>query len=636
MRKKIALFTNGWSSEFLQEVGQGILSGASIADVDLFLFTSYSMRDDASANQNAEFSIFKLPDLNDFDGAIIMASTFNLKKEFEYLERELERTNIPAISLEYKLNGADYFGTDEYCGMTELVEHLIEEHSVKDVVFIGGMPDHQGSNIRLKAVKDTLSRYALTIPDSNILFGLFAANPAKKEFQKWLYANENLPDAVICANDVMAIGICDWLKEHNINVPSEIIVTGFDCLKSGQVYEPSLTTVNREWYSMGVRCIEKLLGKIAGKTDVKSEEIQAHLVCGESCCHKEDNTNVTPTLLRKATINNRIDGFSCDQHFRHMFAAMRKCNNLQELSDNLSNFFIKEGWLEGKDILVAFNPNFFHSEDWNTLKTNGYPKEMDLVCNIFEKTRQPIIRVKTNESIFAISSQKKKCGLYIFVPIRVDEVCPAYAMLSTDFSIFQKDVLYLWCRHMSQYTEQVKSNAVINQLNKRLEALSITDALTGIYNRTGCESVMYPGLEQNQLSGGQSVVMLADVDHLKYINDTFGHSDGDVAIQTTVKVLQSSLPEGFMIGRYGGDEFLIAGLVAEEIDIDHIVKRILDDAAYESRMQNLPYTLSISIGAIQLQKGEDFNILDCIQKSDQKMYKMKSIHHQENTTKRIY
>lgn len=636
MRKRIALFTNGWSSEFLQEVGQGILSGASIADADIFAFTSYSMRDDASANQNAEFSIFKLPNLEDFDGAIIMASTFNLKKEFEYLEQELERTHIPAISLEYKLKGADYFGADEYSGMVDLVEHLVSKHSVKNAVFIAGMADHQGSNIRLSAVKDTMAKYNLVLPENNILYGLFAAAPAVKELKKWLYAYENLPDAIICANDVMAIGICNWLKEQNIKVPEEVIVTGFDCLISGQTNEPTLTTVSREWYSMGVKCIEKLLEKISGKPSVASEEIHAHLVCGESCCGVQEDAQSLSKAFRKANLNTKLDGFTCDQHFRHMYVAMRKSNSLPELSDSLSNFFIKEGWIEGSDVLVAFNPNFFHSDDWNTLKTNGYPQEMDLVCNIFEKTQLPVVRVKTRESIFAISSQKKTSGIYFFVPIRVDEVCPGFAMLSNDFSIFQKDVLYLWCRHMSQYTEQVKSNSVINQLNKRLEALSITDALTGIYNRTGCESVIYPSLEQNQLTGGQSVVMIADVDHLKYINDTFGHSDGDIAIQTTVKVLQASLPDSFMIGRYGGDEFLIAGIVSDEIDLDHILKRVLDDAAYESRMQNLPYTISISIGAIQLQKGEDFNILDCIQKADQKMYKMKSIHHQENTTTRIY
>ena len=108
---------------------------------------------------------------------------------------------------------------------------------------------------------------------------------------------------------------------------------------------------------------------------------------------------------------------------------------------------------------------------------------------------------------------------------------------------------------MSQYSEQVKSNSVIDQLNRRLEALSVTDALTGIYNRAGCESVMYPALSQNQLNNGRSVFMLADVDHLKYINDTFGHAMGDIALKDTGTKLTMIFSHNDILGRISGDEF---------------------------------------------------------------------------------
>lgn len=632
MRKKIAIFTNGWSGEYLQEIGQGILAGASIADVDIFTFTSYSMRADATPNQNAEFSIFKLADLSDFDGVIALSSTFNLNLEFEYLEKEIARTNIPAISLEYKLKGADYLGSDDYSGMFNLANHLIEKHSVRNILFLGGMEDHQGSNIRLKAVKDALNAHKLSLPSENINYCLFAAVPAVDAVKNWLNEHDNkLPDAIVCANDIMAIGVCNWLGKHNISVPNDVIVTGFDCLKAGQDLEPSLTTVNREWYSMGIKAIERILAKIAGKKVPANEELPTHLICGESCGCIKTESHSPSKLLRKTDTNEKIDGFSCDQHFRHMFSAMRKASNLEALSNELSAFFIKEGWLEGDDILIAMNPNFFNSDNWNALKSDDYPKEMDLVCNIKDKTQGPVVRMAIKDIVFELPSHKESCGSYFYVPIRVDDVCPGFAVLSCDFSIFQKDVLYLWCRHMSQYTEQVKSNAVINQLNKRLQALSVTDALTGIYNRTGCESIMYPAITENQLRDGRSIFMLVDVDHLKYINDNFGHGDGDIAIKTSVKAMQSALPADFMIGRYGGDEFLIAGFTHEKVDLDLIIKKMIENAAYESRLQKLPYTVSISVGAIQLDAGEDFDVNECIKHSDQRMYKMKTIHHEENS-----
>lgn len=628
MRKKIALFTNGWSSEFLQEIGQGIVSAASIADLDIFTFVNYTMFNDDPENRTAEANIFKLPDVSTFDGAIIMANTFNIQEEIEYVHNAVLAAGIPAISLEYHLDGIDYFGTDDASGMRALTKHLIKHHKIKNAVFIGGMKEHTGSNIRLNAVKATLAEYNLELQDNNIIYGQFSAAPAVAAFEKWYANNGKLPDAIICANDIMAIGICNWLKDHQYRIPDDVIVTGFDCLNIGQEYDPPLTTVNREWYTMGIKCIEKLLAKMSGKQIMANEELATNMVCGASCGCKNDNFSVS-RLLRKSDYRFQLDGFTCDQHFRHMYIAMRKSGTAAELTQSLSDFFIKEGWLEGNNIMVAFNPRYFSSEDWSVLNTDGYPENMEVICNVSYRCCLETGITKTSDLIFAAASRSDSCGCYFFVPIRVDEYSLGFAMLSSDFTIFQKDVLYLWCRHMSQYTEQVKSNALINQLNKRLSALSVTDALTGIYNRTGCETMMYTGVEQNQANQGQSVIMIADLDRLKYINDTYGHNQGDTAIKLAVSALLKALPSGYMIGRYGGDEFLITGYPDAPVDLDALIDSIGAEAELESERNSTPYTLSISIGAIQLDKGVTADIMECIRIADAKMYKMKQEHHKK-------
>lgn len=632
MRKRIALFANGWSSEFLQEIGQSLRLVASRSNADIFAFTNYTIHAETDENRIGEFNIFKLPKLKDFDGVIIMASTFNMQIEIDYIRQQALDAGIPAISLEYELDGIDYFGTDDYAGMHALAEHLILDHKVRNIVFIAGIEDHKGSNIRLNAVKDAAASHNISIPEENIIYGNFAALTAARRFEEWLANNGLLPDAIICANDIMAMGICEWLKEHGYNVPQDVKVTGFDCLKAAQNFDPIITSVNREWLSMGTKVMEKLLCKIEGKEVSPFEEITTSLVCGESCGCNDESYYQPAKMHRKTESKKVIDGFYCDQHFRHMYRAMRKSATAEEVHDSISNFFVNEGWLEGNTVLLAMHPNFFVSEGWSSIKMEGFPDKMAIISYVHDKKIEPVTMMDTNDAIFEAANNSDTPGVYIFVPIRVDDVSLGFAVLTKGFSIFQNDILYLWCRHVSQYSEQIKSNAMISKLTKRLEALSVTDSLTGFYNRTGCDTVIYPALITNQQNNGQSVVMFADVDRLKYINDTYGHGNGDLAISLAVNAMNKSLPEGFMIGRYGGDEFLIAGCADKPIDLDALLHQIEANIHTEVAANKLPFELSVSIGAVQVSAGEPLDLNKCIKEADEKMYKIKAVHHAKVVT----
>lgn len=631
MKKKVALFANGWSREFLQELGQGMRIVAKSSNIDIFAFINYTIHSETEEIRLSEFNIFKLPDLKDFDGAIVLTSTFNMQKEIDYVHSELIRAGIPAISLEYRLDGIDYYGIDDYSGMYELTKHIVNEHGAKDLLYIGGMEDHTGSNIRLQAARDAAALRRVEIPDSNVIYGYFSAAPATEFFEKWFEArNKKLPDAIICANDIMAIGICDWLADHGYKVPGDVIVTGFDCLKIAQENTPSITTVNREWLAMGTRTMEKLIQKMNGGDTNADEEITTSLVCGESCgCGSQYYYNRLKIQRKNDPKDKPIDGFTCDQHFRHMFNATKRCQSDEEFNDSLSQFFLKEGWLEGDDVLMAFHTDFFAIDQLSDLKMKGFPKEMNVICEIHDGKSSPLQKKKTKDILFSIAENNSEPGVYTFVPLRIDDVSIGFAILSRGFSIFQNDMLYLWCRHLGQYIEQVKSNVMINRLTEKLQNLSVTDGLTGVYNRAGCESVMYPALITNQENKGQSILMLADLDHLKYINDNFGHGHGDLAICLAVNAMQKALPNDFMIGRYGGDEFLIAGCTTEKMNLNSLVSAIEEQLKEEEKSHQLPYELSASIGAIQMRKGKELDIVGSIQDVDAKMFKVKKTHHKK-------
>lgn len=623
------MFANGWGGEYLQEVGRGMARRAKEKDTDIFAFINYSSFAESEEDGNGESAIFRLPDLKDFDGAVLLANSFNLQNELEYMTEQVKNVKIPVISMESAIEGADYCYSDNYTGMYELTDHLIKEHKVKDIVFIGGLQDHEECISRYNAVRDAAAANKITIPEENVMFADWAAVSAKAKIVSWKEKHSWLPDAVICANDVMAVAVCDWFKDQGYRVPNDVIVTGFDYIKVGQDHIPTITSVTRNWENMGYECMDRLLAKIDGKRTETKIAYGTRLVCGESCgCgldkyydhHREYNMN--------RPMYNRMEALAVDSHLRHLYAAVRKAKHSDDCAYSLAGFFQKENWMEGKCFTMCLHQDFFDESsemgsDLNSMAT------MDVICSLKNGLIRPRTAMNAKDAIFREANERATPGTYLFVPIRSDDTVYGFAMMDRDFDIVADTFLYVWSRHANQTIEQVRANIILDKMTRKLAKLSITDILTGVYNRTGADQIVYPFLEENQRRGNRSFVLMADVDGLKQINDRYGHNQGDAALQIAASGLVQGLPGDFYVIRYGGDEFLAVGKDEGIYSVEELIERIEDAVKQECSNAQIPFNLSISVGGIVLKEGESFQAGNNIAEADTLMYRMKKTHHME-------
>ena len=124
MKRRIAVFASGWGDEYFREVVHGVSEAAKKENVDTFAFVNFSIRGlDALLNEG-EFNIFTLPDLEDFDGIVLLANSFNLTKETEYFAEKLKTIKVPTVCVEYELEHATSLISDNYAGMYELVQYI--------------------------------------------------------------------------------------------------------------------------------------------------------------------------------------------------------------------------------------------------------------------------------------------------------------------------------------------------------------------------------------------------------------------------------------------------------------------------------------------------------------------------------
>jgi diguanylate cyclase (GGDEF)-like protein/PAS domain S-box-containing protein len=163
------------------------------------------------------------------------------------------------------------------------------------------------------------------------------------------------------------------------------------------------------------------------------------------------------------------------------------------------------------------------------------------------------------------------------------------------------------------------------QMEESLRSLSLRDELTGLYNRRGFFTLAEQHVKiANRMAKGM-LLIFADLDDMKYINDTYGHQEGDRALSDTAAILKKTFRESDIVARFGGDEFVILSLETPESSAFSINKRLLEHLDYHNKYERRPYTLSLSIGVARYDSGNPVTLDDLLVQADGIMYEQKKI-----------
>ena len=168
-----------------------------------------------------------------------------------------------------------------------------------------------------------------------------------------------------------------------------------------------------------------------------------------------------------------------------------------------------------------------------------------------------------------------------------------------------------------------EEEALLHERERSLEAISVTDELTGLFNRRFLNASLIKKIAATRRSGTNLSLLMLDIDHFKDFNDTYGHPEGDKVLAALGRLLKETLREEDIACRYGGEEFVVILHNAGREAANEAASRI------RTRFAKLPFTprpakavhLTISIGAAVLIPGETGEHL--IFRADQALYRAK-------------
>lgn len=153
-----------------------------------------------------------------------------------------------------------------------------------------------------------------------------------------------------------------------------------------------------------------------------------------------------------------------------------------------------------------------------------------------------------------------------------------------------------------------------------LRDLSLTDDLTGLYNHRGFFNLAEHHLKTARRTRQSSILLYADLDGLKEINDIFGHSEGSSAIAKTAEILRQTFRNSDIVSRLGGDEFAILAQNAPRNELENIIARLEENLCSSHEPNKHGYQLSLSVGAVWIAHDSTLSIKELISKADKAMY----------------
>lgn len=158
-----------------------------------------------------------------------------------------------------------------------------------------------------------------------------------------------------------------------------------------------------------------------------------------------------------------------------------------------------------------------------------------------------------------------------------------------------------------------------HRTKEKYQRITLIDELTGLYNRRGFYYLARQHIKLVNRSKGDLLLILADLDNMKFINDNFGHLEGDAALRTIAKILKKTFRSTDILSRLDGDEFTVIAFGASEQAAEVIKDRLQRNLnAYNHK--NGHYHLSLSMGVAKYNPREDMTLEDLVAQADKNLY----------------
>ncbi|MDR1700303.1 MAG: substrate-binding domain-containing protein, partial [Lachnoclostridium sp.] len=255
-RKTIAVFIFRMTHYFQKTLCKGISEQAYKMGYNVAFFSSFGAYNDNISFSEGEKIIKTLPNYNNYAGIVLALDTMDIEGFKEDLIKECRKLTCPVVCIREESDGFYNFNINEKNSIESVIRHFVEYHKYRDICFLTGRENDISAQQRLACFLRVMEENGIEVDiEKQVRYGNYWKNDGEPACKQFIDEYGRWPEAIICANDYMAISVCNELIERGIRVPEDIAVGGFDGIEETKVYATPITSAGVPSHEMGAESI---------------------------------------------------------------------------------------------------------------------------------------------------------------------------------------------------------------------------------------------------------------------------------------------------------------------------------------------------------------------------------------------
>ena len=496
------------------DIWNGIVRYASKNDIHLTAYLGTYQTTSYDFTSHYETCLNAIVNNKSLDGMIVLsgfiAGEVSNEAVGEFVSKIANR--LPIVSVSYVIPGIRSVLADNFAGIYEAVDHLIQAHGKRKIAFVKGPEGHPEAEDRFEGYKMALVRNGIAFDERYVFPGDFSDACGQLAVDTLLKAPDFSADAIVACDDATAMGVLSGLKKHGLLVPADIAVTGFDDERDSATYIPSISTARQDFFEIGQISAEALHDQIYGKPAEDITYVSPVFMMRQSCgCMDTGFTDAEQECREDLAGTESLVSY-VTHHFTSLFQTDVPAALIDEWAIELSEI-VKEKPFSKKKFLCLLNEYFVRYHQY--FKTISiWDEALDVLSKGIQLHCDEIDCV--NIVLFALNQGSKLVNDFRFNEGKIRE-----------FAIYDERVALR--RIASKLASLYDFGTLVSELHQSLPEVLIHTAIIGLYqrsiksadsgaNRTISTLIGFREEKEFNMSGSNNPILFSDYSTIKALD----------------------------------------------------------------------------------------------------------------------
>lgn len=590
-RKTIGIILFDITGYYQQQLVHTLSKTASKHGYNLLTFSAFTIYGSDKKNAAGEYNILHLIPYEHLDALIVCHDTFNSDEAVDELWKLVtERCQAPIISIRKKVNGCYNILVEDTDAIPTFVRHFHDVHHFDRIAFMSGPYNHPDAIFRLEKYKEAMAELGLDCPEEYIFEGDFWKNCAADAANHFMNLT-NRPQAIVCANDYMALSLCKELTLQGHSVPQDVAISGFDDVRDARANVPPLTTCYVSVSDMAKKAMETIDTLLNGKEAPACTFVPTKIIIRNSCgC--ESSTMKDLSLSRMYEVELMEQLINQNAHNTFVSISLENMTSAEDIGDYLR---LEDVPGIARDFYLCLGIHGNGAYPQVKKKAPGFAKRSHSIYSLRDLNPIATSSFETKKLLPPEAIREEPMAVFFF-PIHYLEYNWGYVAATSNGEEAQDTLFHSWLSLIGNTLENSRIRAKNQALLEKLNMLYHEDFLTKLYNRRGFEQFSEEEFSEAKKHNIKTMTLSIDMDNLKYINDVYGHSHGDLALQTIADAMRQACSGCEICARIGGDEFAVFGYDYSEDKAKQYTENFLQYLKDFNADSSLPYCVNASFG----------------------------------------